>query len=870
MCCALGLKRAVVLGAALCVVSGLLVLGGTPSYGSTTSTSYYVDNGATCPGSGTQASPWCNLSVVNSTVFQPGDQILLKRGDTFTTGMILSGSGTSTNWITVGSYGSGASPIIEGDSAPGSIGINLYNDSYVQVEGLAIEDVGVGILINDVTNQTGFRFLDLYLSGDGDGIQSPSGTNAGAVSNVLVQDVEAAVNQLSCTFQYCEGAAVLLGNASDVIVNRLDAFSNCGTTNWGLGSGASNVLVENSESIGDGSCYTLGGATANYLDGDTNVTFVNDIIADVPYAGSVDLSAIDVEPNRAPDTGINIEDDYIAQNAGPGIEVLDQPYPITNVHITGNVLSDNGASYSPNSYPVFGQIWTDRWLPGTFEATGSIANNFYNAPAGTGGFEQIHAGANFNGFTQSNNIDTSGTNNLWYAANGFSCTAQGANGWSYQSSTDNSIWTNLSGCTWMNPLDQEWSNGGAGTGFVSNFEELPPSTATSWVARSWTAPTTGVVSTRGRVLMTDPTCSAGATAEITENTSPIPIWGPQVIAAGDDVGVDANLDGLNVHAGDVLHFAVQQSGAGQCRVSWTPSVGIANPVSVVVDPLNGAQVTGSQVLDASAFDSASPISSVQYLLTGGSLNDAVIATATPTLYGWVAVWQSASVLSGTYTLQSMARDAAGNVVYSPGVTINVNNVPVTSVLIPSGGSSVSGSQVLLDASASDPAGVSKVEFELTGGSLNGAVIATGTPTYYGELARWNSTLVPNGTYTLQSVAYDAAGNRGVSSRVTIVVQNPLPTTSVLIPSNGASVSGSHVLLDASASGSSAVSSVEFRLTGGSLNDALIATATPTYYGWIASWDSTSVPDGTYMLQSVADDSGGNQGIGPAISVTVAN
>ena len=80
-----------------------------------------------------------------------------------------------------------------------------------------------------------------------------------------------------------------------------------------------------------------------------------------------------------------------------------------------------------------------------------------------------------------------------------------------------------------------------------------------------------------------------------------------------------------------------------------------------------------------------------------------------------------------------------------------------------------------------------------------------------------------------------------------------------------------MLLDAGASDSvTGVSSVGFYLTGGSLNDVLIATATPSYYGWIASWNSVTVPDGTYTLQSEASDPGGDEGVSPAISVTVAN
>ena len=77
------------------------------------------------------------------------------------------------------------------------------------------------------------------------------------------------------------------------------------------------MVIENSESTDDANCPTVG-TTANFIDDDTNVTFVNDAITDVP-TGIVDLSAIDIEPQDGPDNGINIEDNYIANNAGPGI-----------------------------------------------------------------------------------------------------------------------------------------------------------------------------------------------------------------------------------------------------------------------------------------------------------------------------------------------------------------------------------------------------------------------------------------------------------------------------------------------------------------------------------------------------------------------
>ena len=76
------------------------------------------------------------------------------------------------------------------------------------------------------------------------------------------------------------------------------------------------------------------------------------------------------------------------------------------------------------------------------------------------------------------------------------------------------------------------------------------------------------------------------------------------------------------------------------------------------------------------------------------------------------------------------------------------------------------------------------------------------------------------------------------------------------------------VLDASAS--AGVTSVVYQLSGGTLTNQVIATATPTVYGWIAIWDSTGVPNGTYQLQSVASYSGGGSGTSPPFTITVAN
>jgi hypothetical protein len=75
-----------------------------------------------------------------------------------------------------------------------------------------------------------------------------------------------------------------------------------------------------------------------------------------------------------------------------------------------------------------------------------------------------------------------------------------------------------------------------------------------------------------------------------------------------------------------------------------------------------------------------------------------------------------------------------------------------------------------------------------------------------------------------------------------------PSTTVIIPASGATVSGISQVLDAAAS--SGATLVQYEITGGTLNDSVIATATPTIYGWLAKWNTTAVPNGTYALQSL--------------------
>jgi len=82
------------------------------------STKFYVSNTGNDSNTGTnQDSSWLTISKVNGETFDPGDEILFNKGDTWREALTVPSSGTSGDYITFSSYGTGAKPQILGSTA---------------------------------------------------------------------------------------------------------------------------------------------------------------------------------------------------------------------------------------------------------------------------------------------------------------------------------------------------------------------------------------------------------------------------------------------------------------------------------------------------------------------------------------------------------------------------------------------------------------------------------------------------------------------------------------------------------------------------------------------------------------------------------
>lgn len=305
--------------------------------------------------------------------------------------------------------------------------------------------------------------------------------------------------------------------------------------------------------------------------------------------------------------------------------------------------------------------------------------------------------------------------------------------------------------------------------------------------------------------------------------------------------------------------AIARDAAGNSSAPSTITVQVLNPditppAGVLTSPSNGAVLTGTTTVAASASDNVG-VASVNFFY-GTTLIG--IDTSAP----YTATWNTTLVADGVYAVKAIIIDTSANNNSTQVVSVTVSNpdttAPIVSISSPSNGAGVSGNPSIV-ATATDAVGVTSVDFY-----YDSTLIGSDTTLPY--FVAWDTRTVANGTYTLKAIARDAAGNTTTSAFVTVSVLNSditAPTVSLTSPTTGTTVSGATASLAANASDNSAVSKVEFYY-----GTTLIGTDTTAPY--TAVWNTTTVANGTYLLKAIAYDASNNTAQSTQVSVTVSN
>jgi hypothetical protein len=185
------------------------------------------------------------------------------------------------------------------------------------------------------------------------------------------------------------------------------------------------------------------------------------------------------------------------------------------------------------------------------------------------------------------------------------------------------------------------------------------------------------------------------------------------------------------------------------NVSLSQSPDSNPPTTSIMTPADGAVVTGVVTVQATAADDTG-VKQVDLLVDG-------VVKGSKTSAPYSFLWDTSSAGKGNHTLQSVARDVAGNVGNSPVVTNTVPDAadtvaPTVTITSPANGATVPrNAPMTMTAAATDDGGVTKVEFY-----VGNKLVATDTSAPYA--ATWKVSGKANATYVLKAIAFDPAGN----------------------------------------------------------------------------------------------------------------
>jgi DNA-binding beta-propeller fold protein YncE len=173
--------------------------------------------------------------------------------------------------------------------------------------------------------------------------------------------------------------------------------------------------------------------------------------------------------------------------------------------------------------------------------------------------------------------------------------------------------------------------------------------------------------------------------------------------------------------------------------------------------------------------------------------------------------------------------------------------------------------VTIQAAVESAIGISKVEFYVNGVKKHEDTTGPSPYTY-----DWNTSSLPDGTFSIKVIAYNAQGKSTESDEISVIVNNTgdeAPAVSIVSPEDG-EVIRKTVELEADVSDDKGIDKVEFYVSG-ILVDSITVSSPSLSYEYIYSWDTTIKGDGETEIKVVVYDMIG-QNTSAAIMVKVAN
>jgi peptidoglycan/xylan/chitin deacetylase (PgdA/CDA1 family) len=302
--------------------------------------------------------------------------------------------------------------------------------------------------------------------------------------------------------------------------------------------------------------------------------------------------------------------------------------------------------------------------------------------------------------------------------------------------------------------------------------------------------------------------------------------------------------------------AVDNAGNAEAVQSQLIRVDTTPPSAALTSPADGATLSGTAALSASAADD-SGVDHVEFLVDGQ-----VIGSDTTAPY--TLSWDSTVVSDGAHVLRARAVDLAANATTSAAVNVTVTNVvgpppdttaPTSSIACNATACNTTGwyaaaVSVSLTATDTGGSGVKEIRYSTDGSD---PTATTGT-VYAGPFSVAATT-------TVKWRAFDNAGNAEAVRSQLVQIDTTAPTVAITAPANGASVTASVKITTNAADSGSGVAKVTFYVDG-----TVLATVTATPFN--TNWNTKKSTKGQHVLTAVAEDRAGNRTTSAPVTVTV--
>ncbi len=438
---------------------------------------YYVDslNGNDANNGTAVNTAWQTINKASNKKYFPGDQILLKRNQTFPGTMIMKGSGSQGNVIKIGSYGTGKKPIINANNF--EFAIKILNEQYWEING--IETTGgqmAGIFIGvstDSLSLTHFRITNCLVHhvGNGDEYEWEYSTITGGiiiVNGMINKDKKPEIFKHTvindaiidgCTAQYIKQWTCL--SISSGVTQTTKGNKNYirnSTTEYSVAdgirmNGVKNSFIENCIMYKNGKWPDAngnwGGLGAWFFDADDcTIQFCEASYIDNP---NTDGGAFDIDYWQTNGT-VQYCYGHDCHSYGVSIFGADSARPTVNSTVRYNIFSNNGRD---SGFTHEGDFFILTWNGGLLDGIKVYNNTSYWNPVLDGPAASF--GADFTGTNPNlfiNNIIYSDSSSLVYKSNDkVQCdyniywSANGKPIWKYQENKYYSLadWQNATG-----------------------------------------------------------------------------------------------------------------------------------------------------------------------------------------------------------------------------------------------------------------------------------------------------------------------------------------------------------------------------------------------------------------------------------------